>query len=215
MSSRMISTMGPTMNSKMSGSAFKHLVAATAHFHRLVRAQLVTGSGLAHAQTQILGAARLAGLLMFRSFRIDTGALAPGMQVPSAEAEIHGARLREVLLATLQQLGHALHIDDVDPRCKTAALSRLAFIEVHERLTLPVLAYLAHSPMGIRDAAVAAASATAGLIHDHVPAMPAHQAAALALHGFEEGLTTVPWPLDATCAAAFGEPPRPYISTMS
>ncbi|HEY1399059.1 hypothetical protein [Roseateles sp.] len=199
----------------MTGSSFKHLVAATAHFHRLIRAQLITGEGLAHAQTQILGAARLAGLLMFRSFRVDTGALAPGMSVPSAEAEIHGARLREVLLATLQQLGHALHIDDVDHRCRTAALSRLAFIEVHERLTLPVLAYLEHSPMGIRDAAVAAASATAGLIHDHAPAMTAHQAAALALHGFEEGLTTVPWPLASSCAAVFGQPSCGYISTMS
>lgn len=199
----------------MTGSSFKHLVAATAHFHRLVRAQLITGDGLAHAQTQILGAARLAGLLMFRSFRIDTGSLSPGMQVPSAEAEIHGARLKEVLIATLQQLGHALHLDDVDPRCKTAALSRLAFIEVHERLTLPVLAYLEQSPMGIRDAAVAAASATAGLIHDNAPAMPAHQAGALALHGFEEGLTTVPWPLASTCAAVFGQPSLGYIRTMS
>lgn len=199
----------------MTGSSFKHLVAATAHFHRLIRAQLITGEGLAHAQTQILGAARLAGLLMFRSFRIDTGALAPGMHVPSSEAEIHGARLREVLIATLQQLGHAMHLDDVDPRCRTAALSRLAFIEVHERLTLPVLAYLEQSPMGVRDAAVAAASATAGLIHDHAPAMPAHQAGALALHGFEEGLTTVPWPLASTCASVFGLPSCGYISTMS
>jgi hypothetical protein len=199
----------------MNGSSFKHLVAATAHFHRLIRAQLVTGGGLAHAQTQILGAARLAGLLMFRSFRVDTGALAPGMCLPSAEAEIHGARLREVLLATLQQLGHALHVDDVDRHCMTAALSRLAFVEVHERLTLPVLAYLEHSPMGIRDAAVAAASATAGLIHDHAPAMPAHQATALALHGFEEGLTTVPWPLTSTWATLLGNPTIAHINTMS
>ena len=120
-----------------------------------------------------------------------------------------------MLIATLQQLGHALHLDDVDPRCRTAALSRLAFIEVHERLTLPVLAYLERSPMGVRDAAVAAASATAGLIHDHAPAMPAHQAGALALHGFEEGLTTVPWPLASTRAAVFGQPSCGNISTMS
>ncbi|WP_431102322.1 hypothetical protein [Roseateles noduli] len=200
----------------MTGISFKHVVAATAHFHRLVRARLVIEDGLAHAQTQILGAARLAGLLMFRSFRVDIATLAPGMRLPSEEAELHGARLREVLLATLQQLGHALHLDEVDHHCKSAALSRLAFVEVHERLTLPVLAYLEQSPMSVRDAAVAAATATAGVIHDHAPAMPAYQATALALHGFEEGLTTVPWPLASTCAAAiFGGPSRAYISTMS
>jgi hypothetical protein len=199
----------------MTGSSFKHVVAATAQFHGLVRARLVIEDGLAHAQTQILGAARLAGLLMFRSFRVDIAALAPGMRLASEEAELHGARLREVLIATLQQLGHALHLDDVDHRCRTEPQSRLAFIEVHERLTAPVLAYLERSPMGVRDAAVAAATATAGLIHDHAPTMPAHQATALALQGFEEGLTTVPWPLASTCAAIFGQPSCAYISTMS
>lgn len=199
----------------MSSISFKHLVAATAHFHRLIRARLVTDGDLAHAQTQILGAARLAGLLMFRSFRVDTRALGPGMRLPSEEAEVHGPRLREALLGALRQLGHTFHLDDVDTHCMTAALSRLAFVEVHERLTPPVLAYLEQSPMGVRDAAVAAASATAGLIHDHAPAMPAHQAAALALHGFEEGLTTVPWPLAPANGRFFGQPSSLHISTMS
>ncbi|MDH0867046.1 hypothetical protein [Mitsuaria sp. GD03876] len=182
----------------MTSISFKHLVAASAHFHRLVRARLVTDDGLAHAQTQILGAARLAGLLMFRSFRVDTQRLAPGMRVASDEARLHGTTLRDVLLATLHQLGHPVAEDDLDGHCQTAALSRLAFFEVHERLTRPALSYLELSPMGVRDAAVAAATAAAGLIHDHAPAMPVRQAAALACFGFEEGVTTVPWPLAPT-----------------
>ena len=178
----------------MSGIAFKHLVAASAHFHRLVRVHVVTDDGLAHAQTQILGAARLAGLLMFRSFRVDTGSLPPGMRVASSEALIHGRRLREVLLATLHQLGHRVAMEDLDERSRVAEISRLSFVEVHERLTPRALSYLELSPMGMRDAATAAATAAVGLIHDHAPAVCVRQAAALACGGFEEGVTTVPWP---------------------
>jgi hypothetical protein len=186
----------------MSGVAFKHLVAASAHFHRLARAHLVTDDGLAHAQTQILGAARLAGLLMFRSFRVDTGSLSPGMRVASSEALVHGRRLREVLLATLHQLGHRIAMEDLDERSRATGLSRLSFVEVHERLTPRALSYLELSPMGVRDAAIAAATAAAGLIHDHAPAVCVRQAAALACRGFEEGVTTVPWPFAPDLDAA-------------
>lgn len=182
----------------MISTSYKHLVAASAHLHRLVRARLVVDDGLAHAQTQILGAARLAGLLMFRGFRVDTHGLAPGMRIDSEEAAIHGARLRDTLRATLHQLGHGVSSNDLDARRGTPTTSRLAFVDVHERLTRPVLAYLELSPMGVRDAAMAAAMATAGLIHDHAPALPPRHAAALACLGFEEGVTTVPWPLAPT-----------------
>lgn len=186
----------------MTTIAFKHLVAAAAHFHRLVRAQLVVDDGVAHAQTQILGAARLAGLLMFRGLRVDCVGLAPGMRVPSEEGRVQGERLLETLLLTLRQLGHPTPRHSLDPHCASAALARLAFAEIHERLTPAALVYLAQSPMGMTDAAMAAAVATAGLIHDHAPAMPPHQAAALAALGFEEGLSTVPWPLSAAHAEA-------------
>lgn len=207
----------------MISTSFKHLVAATAHVHRLVRAQLVIEGGLAHAQTQILGSARLAGLLMFRSFRVDSSALAPGMRLCSEEAVRHGARLRDMLLGTLRQLGHELSLDALDERCNTASLSRLAFVEVHERLTQPMLAYLERSPMNMQDAAMAAAAASAGLIHDHAPAMAPRQAAALACFGFEEGLTTVPWPLGPSWTQSLpslltdplGGPMHAHIRTMS
>ena len=209
----------------MTTMAFKHLVAASAHFHRLVRAQVVVDDGVAHAPTQILAAARLAGLLMFRGLRVDCGGLAPGMRVPSEDACVQGERLLEMLLITLRQLGHPTPRHRLDPHCASAALARLAFAEIHERLTPAALAYLAQSPMGMTDAAMAATVATAGLIHDHAPAMPTHQAAALAALGFEEGLSTVPWPLSAAHAQALcarrSSPARgagwepAYIRTMS
>ena len=200
----------------MTSTAYKHFIAASAHFHRLVRAQLVGDDGQAHAPSQILGAARLAGLLMFRGFRVDSSGLAPGMRLMSDEARLGSDRLREALLATLRQLGHPLDPDDLDPRCMTPALSRLAFIEVHERLTASTLAYLERSPMGVRNAAFAAAAACAGLIHDHATTLPAHQAAALACCGFEEGLTTVPWPLrPAQLLATRGWAAAAHIRTMS
>lgn len=204
----------------MTTIAFKHLIAASAHFHRLVRAQIVVDDGVAHAQTQILGAARLAGLLMFRGLRVDCAGLAPGMRVPSDEARLQGERLIELLLISLHQLGHPTPRDTLDARCATASLSRLAFVEIHERLTPSALAYLERSPMGMRDAAMAAVVAAAGLIHDHAPAMPPHQAAALAALGVEEGLTTVPWPLSSARAEALISGSGPgwepaYIRTMS
>lgn len=203
-------------NRPMTSTAYKHFIAASAHLHRLVRAQLVGDDGLAHAPTQILGAARLAGLLMFRGFRVDSSALAPGMRMLSDEARHGGLRLRDALFATLRQLGHPLGPDDLDPHCMTPALSRLAFVEVHERLTPSTLAYLEQSPMGVRNAALATAAACAGLVHDHAAALPAHQAAALACCGFEEGLTTVPWPLrPAQLVATRGWAATAHIRTMS
>ena len=72
----------------MTSTAYKHFIAASAHLHRLVRAQLVGDDGQGHAPTQILGAARLAGLLMFRGFRVDSSGLAPGMRLMSDEARL-------------------------------------------------------------------------------------------------------------------------------
>lgn len=181
----------------MTTASFKHLCAASAHFHALARAKLAADDGRTHAPTLILGAARVAGMLMFRSFRVDTGRRQPGMRIASDEALIFGARMRDVLLATLRQLGHAVDAHDLDNRHVSQALSRLSFIEIHERLTPACLSYHERSALGARDAAMAAVMAIGGLIHDSASVIEPHEAAALAAIGFDEGLTTVPFPLAA------------------
>lgn len=179
----------------MTPTAYKALTDVAQRLHRTVRDRLSDRTDQFHVPTAVHAAARLAGVLMFRSFRLETLGLRAGLALPSDEAERALPRLMDTLLATLQIFGHAAPAERLDHRYMSAGLSRLSFYSVHELLAPAYFKILDEHRLGVRDGAIAAAMATGGLIHDCHALLGLGKAVALASHGLREGLTTTPFPL--------------------
>ena len=104
-----------------------------------------------------------------------------------------------MMLATLQQLGHQANEDDLNREFLSSKLSQLSFEESLNRLAPFFLKYCEVAPMSFSDAAFGAAIATGILVHDCREVIPVEKGGAIAVYGFVEGTKTAP-PLVAQVA---------------
>ncbi|MDE2402810.1 MAG: hypothetical protein KGL90_14215 [Burkholderiales bacterium] len=177
----------------MNDQNLKEIVAAAEFFNTTAKKVLAV-DGRLHAETLISGVSRMAGSLMYRSFGFDK-AIEPGTSVLSDEANIHGPKLMNVMLTTLQQLGRQIGENDLNRDYLSAKFSTLDFRESHDRLAPFFLKYCETAPLGFQPAALGAAVAVASLVHECVDVLPIENGAAIAVFGFVEGTKTAPFPI--------------------
>ena len=177
----------------MTTASNQTVMAAARHFNKSAR-KLLAVDGRLHAVTLIASVARMAGSLLYRSFDFDP-TLEPGTVVLSNKANEQGPKLMKVMLATLRQLGSAVAEQELDRDYASAKRTRFTFQESHDRLAPQFLEYCRNNALSHEDAAMAAAIATALLVHDCRTALPVEKGAATAVYGFVEGSKTVPFPL--------------------
>lgn len=170
----------------------KALIAAADFFNQTAK-KLLTIDGRLHVETLITSVARMAGSLMYRSFSIDK-AIEPGTAVLSDQANVHGPKLMNVMLVTLQQLGDKVGQDNLNSEYASAKFSQLTFKESHERLAPFFLKYCEVTPMALQDAALGAAIATGIIVHDCREVLSVDKGSAIAVYGFVEGTKTAPFP---------------------
>lgn len=182
----------------MDNEKYKALIAAANLFNQISRKMLAV-DGYLHAETLIVSTARMAGSLMYRSFGFDNKQIKPGTSVLSDHANLHGPKLMNMMLATLQQLGHQANEDDLNREFLSSKLSQLSFEESLNRLAPFFLKYCEVAPMSFSDAAFGAAIATGILVHDCREVIPVEKGGAIAVYGFVEGTKTAP-PLVAQVA---------------
>lgn len=178
----------------MDDEKFKALVAAADFFNDVARKAIATEQGL-HAETLISSAARMSGSLMYRSFGFDKN-IEPGTSILSDQANIHGPKLMNLMLVTLQQLGQKIGEKDINREYTSAKDSQLIFKESVDRLAPFFLKYCEVAPMSYHDAALGAAIATGILIHDCREVLDVKKGAGIAVYGFVEGTKTAPNPLN-------------------
>lgn len=188
----------------MSDEQHKALIAAAEFFNQTAR-KLLTIDGKLHAETLIASVARTAGSLMYRSFGFDKN-IEPGTSVLSDQANIHGPKLMNGMLVTLNQLGSKLQERELNSEYLSTKFSQLSYKESTDRLAPFFLKYCEVAPLGLRDAAFGAAIATAILVHDCRNVLSVDKGAAIAVYGFVEGTKTAPYPAGVE---AFAPTPQP------
>ncbi|MCS5699244.1 hypothetical protein NZK32_09355 [Cyanobium sp. FGCU-52] len=167
---------------------------AAAGLYRETAWRLLSDQGRLHVETLIASTARMAGSLLYRSFGFDP-ALTPGTAVFSDQANQQGPQLMQVMLATLQRLGHAVDESSLDPAFCSTAASQLDFLAAHGRLAPFFLKIAELKGLDLPRAAEAAAIATGLLVHDGREVLPVERGAAIAVAGLVEGCKTAPPPV--------------------
>lgn len=160
------------------------------------------GSGRAvHSETAIAGAGRLAGSLLFRSFELNVDNVAPGTVVLSVEANEQGIELINILAALLQHFGVSLEKIRSDPgstnRGKPPELTVVQSLQLCQDDALRVAA---DNGLKLKEAAHAAAMATAFIVKECAPSVGVGVAFRLATFSFIEGTKTMPPAIGAKLA---------------
>ncbi len=179
----------------MENETNKALISAADFFANTAKKLLTTERGL-HAETLIMSVARMSGSFLYRSFGFDP-ALKPGTAVLSDQANLHGPKLMNVMLVTLQQLGHKIGEESLNRDYVSAQFSQLTFQESHERLATFFLKYCEVAPISHHDAALGAAIASGILVHECREVLDITKGGALAVYGLIEGTKTAPFPDEA------------------
>ena len=191
----------------MGNEDFKKLTSAAEFFNETARKLLATERGL-HAETLISSVARMSGSLMYRSFGFDQK-IEPGTTVLSDQANIHGPKLMNLMLVTLQRLGQKIAEENINGEYASAKFSQLSFKESHDRLAPFFLKYCEVAPISHYDAAFGAAIATGILINDCREVLGVDKGAGIAVYGFIEGTKTAPFPINGGSASSPQPEPSP------
>ncbi len=136
----------------------------------------------------------MAGSFLLRSFGFELGHLAPGTAVLSDEANEHGPRLVRILGGALAHGGVELDREILSRGPDEGRLAELDFLVAQSRLEAPFAAIAARRQLAPREAAEAAAAATAFLIQQFAEELNPSIAFGIAVYGFIEGAKTVPGP---------------------
>ena len=155
--------------------------------------QFETAEGI-RPETAVVAAARMAGSFLLRSFGFELGHLAPGTVVLSDEANEHGRRLLEILGGALVHGGVALDREKLAQGPDPERQPHLDFLASQTALEEAFEAVRARKKLSLREAAEAAAAATAFLSQQCAEVLDPNLAFALAVEGFIEGAKTVPGP---------------------
>lgn len=148
-----------------------------------------------HAETAVAGAARMAGTFLFRSFGFPTQSLEPGQVVLSDKANEEGPVLIQVLGGVLSHIGVTLDQDKLRGATSEHYKPNMVFLETQKLLEPRYLATQARLGLTQREAAEAAAVATAFLIQQCSTVLDPHAAFGVAAYGFIEGAKTAPDPV--------------------
>ncbi|MEN9866453.1 MAG: hypothetical protein RL748_2043 [Pseudomonadota bacterium] len=155
--------------------------------------------GSDHAETLIASIARSAGSLMYKSFNFDHD-IAAGTRVMSEQANQYGPQMMDLMLTTLQKLGHNVREADINPDFASGESSHISLQQAQEQLLPFFLTYCEASKMSHFEAALAAAMATGITIFECRETLAPEQGASIAVFGFVEGSKTAPWPEPANSA---------------
>ncbi len=175
-------------------SANDAVIAAAGAFNQQAQ-QLLTEDGRLHAETLILSTARIAGSMLFRTFGLDA-ALTPGTPVFSDKANEEGPKLMDAMFETLESLGHRVDRNRLDEAYMSSSHSLLSFEQSHARLAPAFLGYCRDQRLSLADGAMAAAMATAIVVHHAGQVLAVDKGVTLGVYGFVEGTKTVPFPVD-------------------
>jgi hypothetical protein len=158
----------------------------------LIVARLGDG-GAVHSVTAIASASRLAGSLLLRSFGLNIKDLQPGVVVLSTEANERGPELVNILGSMLQHFGVPLDEaklggdqTEVDEEPELSVTGSL------ELLQDDAWAIAQKNGLDLREAAHAAALATAFIVKECANDLGSEKSFNLAIYGFIEGSKTVP-----------------------
>ena len=168
-------------------------IAAAEAFADATLDELETPEGI-DPETAVAAIAGMAGSFLLRSFGFELSHLAPGTAVASDEANEQGPRLVQILGGVLAHAGVALDPEILGRGLDPDRLSRLEFLAGQTTLEAAFVAVGARYRLSPREAAEAAAAATAFLIQQFSEELAPSLAFGIAVYGFIEGAKTVPGP---------------------
>ena len=128
-------------------------------FASMVKAVLATEQGI-HAESIVVSASRMAGVMLFRSFGISED-LTPGTAVISEQANVAGPQLFNVVLSTLKLLGHSVTDESMRSQTDITKQSHYSLLETQRRLDPFIATYCRVASMSFGDVARALSIAVA------------------------------------------------------
>lgn len=178
----------------MSGRFSKAQVDAANQFVDATIAALKDGKGV-HAETAVAATARMAGTFLLRSFGLPLDGIEPGSAILSDKANEEGLELLSILGGVLAHLGVDLDTGQLGDEPGPDTKPLLGFLETQRKLE-PLYARIRERlGLSVKDAAEAAAAATALLIQRTLQVLNPNVAFHIAAYGFIEGAKTAPDPL--------------------
>ena len=151
--------------------------------------------GGVHPPTVVAACARMAGTYLFRSFDLELQGAQPGQAVLSAAADEHSPMLLRTAAGILSKLGITIASAPTSPLVDEKTKPMHEFLHT-QRLLEPLFAPIRSKfDFTTRQAAQAAAIATAILIHHFVKHLEPNAAFGLAAFAFIEGSKTAPDPV--------------------
>jgi hypothetical protein len=165
---------------------------AAGEFVDLVANKLGAGRAV-HPETAIATTARLAGSLLFRSFNLNVQSAQPGTVVLSNEANQEGPQLISILSAMLQHFGIPLNQEGLggEPSNRGGA-PKLSAVESLGLLQAEAMHIVENNGLGLKEAAQAAAIATAFIVKECSREIGPEVGVNIATYGFIEGCKTMP-----------------------
>ncbi len=152
------------------------------------------GSGRAvHAETAIASTARLAGSFLFRSFGLSVPDAQPGTLVLSNEANEEGPQLINIMSAMLHHFGVRVNQKMLSGKAsERGGAAELSVVESLAMLQNDAMHIVKANGLGLKEAAQAAAVATAFVVKECSRNLGAEVSFNIATFGFIEGSKTVP-----------------------
>ena len=154
-------------------------------------------NGTLHSETVIAAAARMAGTMLFRSFRFDTSKMLPGAAVLSNEANEKGPELLNIVGGMLQKYGLQPDKEKLSRVNERGEPPMLTVLEMQEALEDDLSDVRAKYGLSFEDGARSCALATARLIREGAPEIGLEVGFHIAAYGFIEGCKTVPRNFDS------------------
>lgn len=146
-----------------------------------------------HSETAIASAARMAGLMLFRSFGIDTSKILPGTVVLSEEANEQGPELINIVAYMLEQFGLKPNNEKISENSHNGEKSKMTVLETQKLLEKDILDIKQKYQLSFKESAYACALTTAWLIKECAPQIGLEVGFGIAIYSFIEGTKTVPY----------------------
>lgn len=165
---------------------------ATSEFVDLVANKIGLGRAI-HPETAISSAARLAGSLLLRSFKLNIGSAEPGAVLLSSEANEKGPLLIGAMAAFLSRSG--LSLDESllgGEQAKRGAEPNLTVLQALSIFQDEALQIINRNGLSLEEGAQSAALATGFIVKECAVSIGAEVGFNVAAYGFIEGCKTVP-----------------------
>lgn len=168
----------------------KHFDAAGAMVD-LIAARLGKGRAV-HSETAIAAAARMSGMMLFRTFGFDTTKMPAGAAVLSEEANERGPQLLNIVASMLQKYELQPDQDKLAKVNERGEPPKLTVLETQDLLEDDLNEIRKKFALSLEDGAHAGALAVAFIIKECTPTIGLEVGFNAAAFGFIEGCKTVP-----------------------